>query len=348
MNGRKRFFLLAASLAGILAGNGVTLDFSRSIGPDIRRYRTFPPKDAAKWARVCEHVIRHYNEGWDNGFRYDIAYWPIWHAPDRATCWAGTADEFVDFYAVASRHLKTRFPSLKIGGYGCTGFGGTFAGQPNDRARYLRKCFGEFLDYVKRNDCPVDFFSYHCYGDASKNDPVQRFVRQQLDDAGFRNAELHNTEWKSGWGVTRFAHQAAQTAATLVAFQNGPVDVAAIYDGRCGPGDYCPLFNPSTLKPHKAYYAFRMFNELYRDGSAVKTAADATSGLRLAASVDGKGRGHALYVNEGGKSAPLASVPPGWRVAGCRALDETHDDEPVSVPSTILPDQVLLVTFERE
>lgn len=28
-----------------------------------------PPKDPAKWARICEHVIRHYTEGWANGYR---------------------------------------------------------------------------------------------------------------------------------------------------------------------------------------------------------------------------------------------------------------------------------------
>ena len=27
-----------------------------------------PPKDFAKWARICEHIIRHYNEGWADGY----------------------------------------------------------------------------------------------------------------------------------------------------------------------------------------------------------------------------------------------------------------------------------------
>ena len=26
---------------------------------DIKAYRIFPPKDNAKWARICEHIIRH-------------------------------------------------------------------------------------------------------------------------------------------------------------------------------------------------------------------------------------------------------------------------------------------------
>ena len=36
------------------------------------KYNIYPPKDYKKWARICEHIIRHYNEGWADGFHYDI------------------------------------------------------------------------------------------------------------------------------------------------------------------------------------------------------------------------------------------------------------------------------------
>ena len=341
-------FAFTDLLVGELRKNGVKLYYR--LGETIetrsffRRFKTHPPKDFAKWARICEHIVRHYEK--------DIACLEIWNEPDGTEnpmyngLWEGTFDRFLELYGVASKHLKACFPNLKVGGYGSTGFGGAFAGQPNDRQRYLLKCFCDFVDYAKRTGCPVDFFSYHCYGDAGTNDPIQRFVRRRLDEAGFAQTEIHNTEWKAGWPHGSM-HQAAMTAATLVAFQNGPMDAATIYDGRCGPGEYSPLFNPSTLKPHKAYYAFRMFNELYRDGMAVKTSADATGGLRLAASVDGKGRGHALYVNEGKNTVPLGAWPSGWRVTGCRALDGDHDDEPVPPPEVLAPDQVLLLEFRR-
>ena len=29
----------------------------------IKAYHIYPPRDMAKWARICEHIIRHYNEG---------------------------------------------------------------------------------------------------------------------------------------------------------------------------------------------------------------------------------------------------------------------------------------------
>ena len=31
------------------------------------KYGTYPPADSAKWARICEHIIRHYTEGWADG-----------------------------------------------------------------------------------------------------------------------------------------------------------------------------------------------------------------------------------------------------------------------------------------
>ena len=34
----------------------------------IKAYRTDPPKDYDKWARICEHIIAHYTEGWADGF----------------------------------------------------------------------------------------------------------------------------------------------------------------------------------------------------------------------------------------------------------------------------------------
>ena len=34
-----------------------------------------PPKDFGKWARICEHIIRHYNEGWADGHHWDIRDW---------------------------------------------------------------------------------------------------------------------------------------------------------------------------------------------------------------------------------------------------------------------------------
>ena len=96
---------------------------------DIQALRTAPPKDPAKWARVCEHIIRHYTEGWANGFKYRIRYWEIWNEPEspmdkphNGSMWSGSWRQYMELYEVTSKHLKKCFPHLKIGGYAATGF----------------------------------------------------------------------------------------------------------------------------------------------------------------------------------------------------------------------------------
>ena len=39
------------------------------------KVHTIPPEDPMKWARVCEHIIRHVNEGWADGYHMGIEYW---------------------------------------------------------------------------------------------------------------------------------------------------------------------------------------------------------------------------------------------------------------------------------
>ena len=69
-----------------------------------QKFGTIPPADFEKWARICEHIIRHYNEGWADGFHYDIEYWEIWNEPDtgykqnNSPTWGGTMDEFFVFF----------------------------------------------------------------------------------------------------------------------------------------------------------------------------------------------------------------------------------------------------------
>ena len=97
------------------AGTEVFYRLGQSIEHGVKKYHNGPPKDYAKWARICEHVIRHYNEGWADGFRWNIRHWEIWNeasnnSPSNPTCWGGTTEQFYDFYEVVARHLKKCFP----------------------------------------------------------------------------------------------------------------------------------------------------------------------------------------------------------------------------------------------
>ncbi len=315
----------------------------------IRAYRIFPPKDYLQWARICEGVIRHYTEGWADGLHLDITHWEIWNEPENepdpmANCmWRGTFRQYLDLYETASKYLKRRFPNRMIGGYASCGFYAVTKSLNYElrRARYeyFLQSFHDFVDFVQERQCPLDFFSFHCY-DVCENLPRQiEYARNTLDQAGFQNTELSLNEWKPSGDPIGSAAQAAHIAAALCILQNSPVHDAELYDARCGMGAYSPLFDPITYTPRKPYFALRAFNELYQRGQALAVS-DLPDGL-YAAAAKGPDDTALLLANRG--AAPQPINLPSIRTA--RILDDTHDLDNIPIPTHIAPNSVLLLTI---
>lgn len=262
---------------------GITIENFAHWG--FRPRRTAPPPDYKKWARICEHVIRHYNEGWANGFKMNIRHWEIWNEPEGGPClFNAPFDEFIKFYGVTATYLKTKFPDLQIGGYGAVGFYAAVDGEitpvaaaPRGRKFYL-ECAQKFIRGAQEGNFPLDFFSFHSYSDPKEADRQVRYADWLLTKHGFTREKTKRVfdEWLCRGGLKSLgtASQAAGCAEELLRLQNGPCDMAMVYDGRCREGTYSALFNPMTYGPHKAYYAFKAFNELYRLGTAVKCSCD--------------------------------------------------------------------------
>ena len=64
------------------AGTKPFFRLGQSIEHQTKKYGIYPPGNNKKWARICEHIIRHYNEGWEDGYHMGIEYWEIWNEPD--------------------------------------------------------------------------------------------------------------------------------------------------------------------------------------------------------------------------------------------------------------------------
>ena len=64
------------------AGTKIFYRLGQRIEHTVKKYNVNPPKDFQKWAVICEHIIRHYTEGWADGFHWDMPYWEIWNEPD--------------------------------------------------------------------------------------------------------------------------------------------------------------------------------------------------------------------------------------------------------------------------
>ncbi|MHC1695165.1 MAG: hypothetical protein AB9835_07815 [Eubacteriales bacterium] len=275
---------------------GATIENSHK----IKAYNIYPPKDAHKWAQICEGIIRHYNEGWADGFRYGIEYWEIWNEPDNEPeiadnpMWKGTPEEYFHLYEVTSNHLKKCFPQLKIGGYASCGFyalsNADFSetAHSTSRVEYFVEFFHSFLKYITHPDyrSPFDFFSWHSYAGIADNVRYAKYARDTLDRYGFTQTESIFNEWNPGIDNRGLLRDAAYIAAMLCAMQRAHVDICMYYDGQVH-SSYGGMFNPITKDVFKAYYAFKAFNELYMLGHEVHCEGEGQGVFALAAT-DGK------------------------------------------------------------
>ena len=253
-----------------------------------KKYNTLPPKDFKKWAVVCEHIIKHYNYGWADGFNMGIEYWEIWNEPDldpddsdHKRCWGGTKAQFFELYDVAANHLKKCFPELKIGGPASVG--------------NLEWC----EDFLKQLDAPLDFFSWHIYSEDPKK-VLQKTedIRNLLNKYGFSQTESILNEWNyvRGWNGDDWIYSlksekglkgSSFIAGTMCIEQYSSLDMLMYYDARpCGMNG---LFNTDFVNEClKGYYPFRMFNELYKLKTCVKVECDSDEVYACAAKNDGK------------------------------------------------------------
>ena len=266
----------------------------------IKAYNIYPPVDFNKWARICEHILAHYTEGWADGFFYKIEYAEIWNEPENNIldpmnnpCWRGTKEQFFEMYKIAARHLKNRFPNIKIGGYGSSGFYSAIGKNANPWANVKGRYdnfvifFTDFLQYIsdKETYAPLDFFSWHSYGSVDDNIQFAEFCRKTLDKYGFNKTESHLNEWNPGIMQRGLLKDASDICANMIELQKSSTDMAMYYAAETRM-TYCGLFDPLG-NPHYAYYVFRAFGELY---GGIQTACQGQENgiYALAAVKDGK------------------------------------------------------------
>ena len=313
----------------------------------FKSYTIDPPKDYHKWAVICEKVIRHYTEGWADGYTYNIRYWEIWNepennnVPERNEMWTGTREQYYELYDVAAKHLKACFPHLKIGGYASCGFYALKGGN-SPREAYFMEFFHGFLDYIKASGAPLDFFSWHSYDSIPVTMMFADYARKKLDEAGFTETETTCNEWNCEVGTRGTARHAALTCGMMLAMQNAPLDSAMFYDARFGTSIYGSLFNPLTAEPFPSYYTFIAFNELYRRGSQAEVVCD-IPGVYAAAA---KGEdGCIVIANTNQEDVPLDLTMNGT-VTGCRVIDGDHNLCDIDLPDVLAAETVLCITVK--
>lgn len=228
------------------------------------------PCDVEKLSKVFMHIVDHYVGGWANGFHYPIRMWEFWNEPDLPQFLKESEETFFELYRLFSLKAKAKYPDLQIGG--CAFSCGT-----SPRAEH-------FLDFVKANDLPLDFFSFHKY--ASSPDAIKEHIynaKELLIAKGFGDVPTVFDEWnfninfgdrlnESYLNIGRI-NGACLTAGGLCELQKGPVDIATYYDMQtnymmlCYNGIYWS--DGFRLIRKKPYYAFLYFKKLKELGTEV-------------------------------------------------------------------------------
>ena len=246
------------------AGTETFFRLGQTIEHQIKKHGTLPPSDFHKWARICEHIIRHYNEGWADGYNLNIEYWEIWNEPDlddddslNKRTWGGTKAQFFDLYEIAAKHLKSCFPHLKIGGPALAGKMGWA---------------DDFLAEMKKREVPIDFFSWHTYR-TTPEVVIEKSgqVHEILVKNGYGDAESILNEWNyvRGWKEDfKYSIQtihgtkgAAFTMACISEAQKSTIDMLMYYDTR--PSAFCGVFDFYTYEPLKGYYPLKWYGMFY-------------------------------------------------------------------------------------
>lgn len=265
-----------------------------------------PPKDFEKWARICEHVIRHYNQGWANGFYMDIEYWEIWNEPEGRAQWRGSYEEFYELYSVTAKHLKKCFPNLKIGGYSAVGFYSEV--RPKDHDWYnpwfstIVPFMDGFFDYIEGKDVPLDFFSWHAYTlNPEEVAAASRYIRNYLDKRGYTKTESLLTEVHMYYvfcskPVAQFPQFMSDLLGLYVELHESPVDEAFFYDLRLNSFNDVFYRDPldGLMKKRPGFYSMKFFGDIYRLGGQILLDYEKVKGVYAIGATDGKNSAIAL------------------------------------------------------
>jgi hypothetical protein len=178
--------------------------------------------DYDHYAEIAGHVILHYNKGWNHGFHDDIRYWEVLNEPDGRF----NPQKYYKLYGSIARAVKTADTSALIGG-------------PALMFAYQGPSYREdFLQYLKSNDLPLDFWSFHDYC-VDSADPynfvrLAKDMRELLDSHGFARTQLILDEWNVlgiNADLLTMAGRAAFTASAIIYMQDSPIDAQTFYMG---------------------------------------------------------------------------------------------------------------------
>lgn len=284
--------LYIASVVG--TGAEIFYRLGESVEPYSHKIFARPPKDIEKWATVCEHIVMHYNEGWANGFKYNIKHWEIWNAPDTAEGFVGDPKEYFELYAATAKRLRERFPKIKIGAYGMRGFYSQNRLDATEEMKTYVPFMQQFFSFVNRNEVPLDFFTWACYTSNPEELAMHiKYARTYLDGVGLRRTKSiiaeYNTHRKGHTPIALQKDFPTELGASLILAQKSSLDMMmySSSDIQSGNNGLFTMDDYTTPHHYAAYRVMCAYGKLYKLGTAYETTGDYRKELYSLAASDG-------------------------------------------------------------
>ncbi len=247
-----------------------------------------PAEDVEVYGRVVEHIVRHYSQGWAGGPTTPIRIYEFGDQPDFGPLhFAGRPEEFYAMYRAFSEAVHHVDPTLTVGGP-ATAF-------PLELDAPYRE---GFLEFVRTNDLPLDFFSFLWFTDGSRDPLDYRYVSEQLrallDRYGFTDTDLTLSYWNYlavPSSTAPAAEKGAFQAATAIYLQDTVIDHAFFFRADSGLDPHYGFVDPGGVgaadgSPDERSRALAMAGRALMGRRLAVTGGD-ESGLACAASRDG-------------------------------------------------------------
>ncbi len=195
----------------------------------------------------------------------------------------------------------------------------------------------------------MDFFTWHSYTTTGKNARYIEYVKENLEKAGYGEAEIICDEWNynptENDKIDR--RYGANQTSMLIMFQNEGLDMAHYYDGDDDGLMWAGLF-VNGRQPSSAYYGFRAFGQMYELGSQAQI-----KNLRLytdlyAAAATGENGQALLIANVSEKKDRRLGIDAGeYKPVKCMTVNENCEWTEIPLPDKIESGQMLYITFAK-
>ena len=169
--------------------------------------------DLEEWQQVVRALVGHYAQAGHTGL-----YWEVWNEPDLAQNFSGDARQYVEMYVKTAQAVKQADPSARVGGP-------ADSGPASPTAQLAPLLAAVHLD----PSIPLDFVSYHKYGDSNGDGqpPFDLEWGYDIVDFALKRSQLAEREvFVSAWSLTPLvdggpgalndSHRAASEAAVML------------------------------------------------------------------------------------------------------------------------------------